>query len=509
MSRDIDIRIARNSLYNVGRTLASIPILLALTPYIMNRIGAEEFGVWALVGVISSYAQLGDFGITDSLIRFVAEFKARNETENINRIVNTALVLYLVLGVLSFLLFMRFLPFIIRDILSIPGRLEAEVSHVFTLSIALFFANLGFSVFNSLIVGFQRLDLSNAVSLASVLLMAAGTVFFLGAGYGLVGLVYNNIVAAAFVAASNLWLSKKLFPEMKLNPLRYVDRTTLQHIWSFSWKVQLSNVSQLMIFQIDRIMISHYVGVTAVGYYEIANRVASPARSFIASIFTPMAPAASELQATGSGNLVAELYRRALKYMCMTAIPFFVLVAALAHPFLTAWMGKGYETSSITLECLAIAYAINLLTGPGAFLLGGINKPEIAMKSSLLAGLLNVVLCLVLVRTVGYYGVIMAITVSIFVSGLYFLYMLHRSVPGLSYASYPASLGRPILAALCAGALAAFVSSLWRQPSFPSLSVAASAGVALACVILTAGRYLDEYDRRTFTRLIPAGRNRT
>ena len=84
MSSEVGSRIAKNSIFNLIRTIIAVPVMLSITPYIIRHLGKEEFGLWALVGVISSYAQLSDFGITESLIKFIAEFKARGESQRLN-----------------------------------------------------------------------------------------------------------------------------------------------------------------------------------------------------------------------------------------------------------------------------------------------------------------------------------------------------------------------------------------------------------------------------------------
>lgn len=502
MSSEVGSRIAKNSTFNVLRTLIAVPILLLITPYIVRHLGKEEFGVWALVNVVSSYAQLSDFGITESLIKFVAEFKAKGETLRLNQLLNTALTAYFFLAIIFFSLFVTFLPFIVERVLSIPPALSEKALYVFTVAILLFVINLMMGVFGSLILGFQRMGYSNAISLCSTLLLAVGTVVFLHQGYGLKGLIYNNAIVSAFVICSNALVARRLFPAMRLNPFRYCTRETLAQIFSFSWKVQVSNMTQLLIFQLDRVLLSHYVGLTAVGYYEVANRIASQVRGVVASMFSPMVPAASALQAGDESERVSGLYRRSFKYMAMVDIPLALLVVALAHPFVMAWMGSGYETSAVTMQLLMGSYMLNLLTGPGAFILSGINKPEIGMRSSVIAGMTNLVLCLYLVQSVGYYGVIIAVFISLMTSSVYFVWMLHKNIPGLSWRLYPRTMFRPmLLAGLLGGGLLTIPANYLA--SFPLLCLVGAIYLALVFLGFFLGEYLDEFDKGLLMKFFP------
>src|SRR6185369_3175123 len=185
----------------------------------------------------------------------------------------------------------------------------------------------------------------------------------------------------------------------------------------------------LFVYQIDRILLSRYLGLSAVATYDVANRVATQARTFLASIFTPIIPAASSLYAQDDKDKIVGLYNRAFKYLSVTAIPFSVLIIALADPFVRTWLGPGYERTAVTLQLLMAAYLVNLFPGPGSFILSGMNRPQVTMKASVIAGLLNVIACLVCVRLIGYYGVIVGISMSLVVSALYFIRELHRAVP--------------------------------------------------------------------------------
>lgn len=506
MSSEVGSIIAKNSVFNIIRTFITVPLTLVVTPYIIRKLGAEEFGIWALVGVISSYAQLSDFGMTESLIKFVAEYKAKDDRKRLNQVINTALVMYVLIGAFCCSLFFVSLPFIVSSVLMIPEGLQKTAISVFGIAIILFFVNMVMGVFGSLITGFQQMAYSNLINIFTVMLTAAGTFYFLSEGYGLKGLIINNALVAFVTIGCNVLVAWRIFPYLSLNPVSHFNREQLSSIFSFSWKVQISNMTQLMIFQIDRVLLSHYVGLHAVGTYEIANRIASQARGFIVSIFSPIIPAASALQAQNEDERVAGLYRRSFKYMCVIAVPFSALVIALAHPFIETWMGRGYETSAVTLQVLMFAYMLNVLTGPGSFILSGINKPHISMRSSVLAGILNLVLCVVLVKWYGYFGIVVGIFASILASGIYFITMVHKNIPGLSWNLYGQTLPRPLMLAIILGIPLAMIGKMIQVRGYVMLCLLAMCYVIPVVVGIWQGSYLDSFDRSLLRKFNPIGR---
>lgn len=469
----------------------------------IRHLGKEEFGIWALAGVISSYAQLADFGITESLVKFVAEYRARDDSTRINELLNTAFVMFLLFGGAVCVLLFFILPDLITYILNIPPHLYGKALFVFNVAVLLFFINLLTGVFGCLITGFQRMEFTSIIAFTSTLIMALGVLGFISRGYGLIGLVYTNSLVTVFMIIANVTFAKRLFPDLRFNPFKHFSREMATTIFSFSWKVQMANISQLLVYQLDRVILSHFIGLAAVSYYEVANRAAVQVRVLIATIFTPLAPAASELQACDAHEKIVGLYRRSFKYISMVAIPSSLLVIALAPPFVRTWMGTGYGTSAITLQLLMAAGMMSLLTAPGAFMLNGINKPHIAMKSSLLAGGLNLVLCLVLVRVFGYYGVVSAILISITVSALYFLRNAHFAFSGIDRKMYIFCVMWPLLAAMVCAALLIMLDAITQFSGWLTLFLVGALCCGILAFLAWRSQYLDDFDRSAIMHLNP------
>jgi len=502
VTTDIAPRLARNSFYYALKSVVALASMLLVTPFIVGMVGTELFGVWALAAVVTSYAQLSDFGMTESVVKYAAEYHALRDTDALNRLVGTVVVLYLALAVLVGGLLLLAIPLVVRDLLLIPASLQQEAILIFRLSVAIFFGNMVMGVFASLVIATQQMGYATSVNVASTCVGAAGTFFFLWQGMGLRGLVLTNAIVAVFVAALNLLLACRLCPGLRLRP-RWIDRTMVRRVFGYSWKVQTSNLSQLLVFQLDRVLLSRYLGLEAVVFYEIGSNIALYARTFITALFSPLLPAASVLHAHNERALLTGLYQRASKFLALIAIPFCLLVIGLAPPFIRLWMGPGYELAALTLQLLMPVYLINVLTAPGVFILNGINRPEIPMRAAVCAGAINLLACLLLVRVAGYFGLIAGIALSLSLSAGYFAGMLHRALPDLDRRMYGGIFFKPLLFSLPAA---------WGLHHFdaacPIAHVAvltAAGGIYLVMVggLLLGSGYLDDFERRQLLGLFP------
>lgn len=269
-------------------------------------------------------------------------------------------------------------------------------------------------------------------------------------------------------------------------------------IFTFSWKIQTTSVSQLLVFQLDRILLSRYLGLEAVAYYEVGSNIAYYAKTFLGVLFAPILPAVSALQAKNEHAMISGLYSRSFKFMVMLAVPFCLLVIALASPFIQMWMGPGFGLSAITLQLLIPAYLVNVLTGPGSFILNGMNRPDVAMRSALFAGITNLLLCFVLVKTVGYFGLIIGITVSLVTSAAYFISMLHQVLPNIEWSMYKTVFFKPLVFSIPAALSLYYLDYYWSLANFTALTMTSLFYITLIVLLFLKSSYLDDFERKIF-----------
>src|SRR5258708_2216197 len=95
-------------LKNVGSSWVALGVTIVvgffLSPYILHHLGDEGFGLWVLVFSITGYYGLFDLGIRSSIVRYVAGYSATNDTEQLNLLVNTAIVSYSVIGLVCLII---------------------------------------------------------------------------------------------------------------------------------------------------------------------------------------------------------------------------------------------------------------------------------------------------------------------------------------------------------------------------------------------------------------------
>ncbi|MFZ5763489.1 MAG: oligosaccharide flippase family protein [Thermodesulfobacteriota bacterium] len=426
MTATIPTTILRNAKFNLYGRLWSIALGLILTPYIVHRLGVELFGVWAIIMVITGFFGLLDCGAATSFIKFIAEFQAKNEHAKINQLINTGIIFYFLLSVLVLLLFTP----CIRQIfafLNIPLSATGEITRALYWAIATFCLNNIFSPLFSLQPGLQRMDISNKVNILFSIPSALGTVFFLEKGYGLLGLVYNNLVITFLTIALNCFIAYRIFPRLRLHPSLASIRMG-KKIWGYGYKLQVAHISSQVSQQIDKVILSHFLSIGAVSFYQLGGFVIDHLRSLVLLIFTPIMPAFAKIEATGNREAFLYGYTLGTKYLAMLVMPLFAFIMITAPQLMAAWMGNGYGDSAFVVVILGLGYLFAVLSGLRSMALQATGQTHIEMWAGIMAMVLNVPLSLILVLLFGFYGVAIGTAVSLFFSAWYGIVAFHRTI---------------------------------------------------------------------------------
>jgi O-antigen/teichoic acid export membrane protein len=366
-------------------------------------------------------------------------------------------------------------------------------------------ANILTQLFASVTTGLQRLDLTNVISAANLLLSAFLGALLLLKGWGLRGLVYGYIAAGILTVAAYLVVVKTLLPQIVFSPLQF-DRAEARKMFGFSLRLYITQAAVAVHNQVEKVFLGMLVGVGPVGWYDIASDVALKVRGSIGLILSPVLPAASELDALGDESRMRELYFRAHKYLALFGVPAVCFVVAVSTRFVELWIGPAMRMIALPLGVLVIVNFFNLATGPGFLIFAGRGNLRPGVQSATLGIVLNVVLSLALIYKFGFGGAVLGTSASLILASGYFIAMFHRSTEYSVSRVLRESYLKPILCSVLI--LAVFLAILpAKNLSWLGLvGMGAVFGLIYSVVILRSG-FLDEYDWSKVESFIPVVRH--
>jgi O-antigen/teichoic acid export membrane protein len=440
---DFSKKFVTNTLFNVVGRSWSFVVNLLLTPYILSHLSVGDFGAWVLLTILISSFNLLDLGLGFSFVKYISAYHAYEDYNRINKVIFSGLAFYSALGILGIgigLLFEHPLLQLFR-----MGN-AADVYFIVLLTCAI--TNIG-SMFLSVLKGIQRMDKQNSIEVAMNVVNVLGTVMFLEAGFGILGLALNALINACLMLCLTFATLKRVVPEVSIG--WNFDNELLREMFGYGFKISVSRIGNLICFQADKLIVSRILGLAAVSFYEVSARLTSFMRAVPLVLLSALIPATSELGARRDREKIVRTYLVVSKYIAMLTVAVVAFLVLDAGALVRLWLGKSFDQSAFLIQILAIGYGANVLGGAASQIGAGVGRPEFDMHSTILLSITNPVLSLLLARKFGAPGAAAGTSLALIMAAAYLMVLFHRNYMGISLGTVLRGIYmRPILSGILA-----------------------------------------------------------
>jgi len=371
-------------------TVAKIIIFM---PLITKMLGAFSYGIWTQLLVTAGLvAPLMRLGLTNSIVRYLSSEK---DAQEIKKGIYSVL---LVVVIMSFFIFAGFIAFL----KPISSFFQSPTIFIFLLPFIISLESLNATML-SVFQAFQKMTTYSLLVVFSSLGEIGLVIASIYLGYGLEGAVFSllliRIMTFALLYAHIYMIAGFGLPEF----------TILKKYLKFSLPTLLSNVSYWFVTSIDKYLVGFFLGTLFVGYYAPAYSLGNLITFFILPISFVLFPAVSKSYDEQKIDQVRTKLRYSLKYFLVIAIP-----AVFGMSVLTQSLLEIFTTKEIALQGLLvtpfIALSILFYGASDVFsqILTLVKKTKIVGVTWALAALLNIMLNLFLIPSLGIFGAALA-----------------------------------------------------------------------------------------------------
>jgi O-antigen/teichoic acid export membrane protein len=427
---------------------------------------------------VTGYMGLLRLGVVPALTRFVATQLAEGDFDAVNRRASTAMVIVLSSGSIAVLA----IPFSARFVswVHVPPELHTMATAAFALGFAGFFLQLPGHVFNALLNGAQRQDFASQVWIVSTGVKAVLNLALLWTGFGLLALLWLDLLLIAAVGAMQWVMAQRAIPTLHLS-LRGSGRTEARELMSFGGLIVIAHSCRLIIDQTDRLVIGAFLSITMVTYYSAGWKLYALAYSVPITMLAAVSPTAGAMYGRRDYAGLRSLFLRATKYSGAVAWPVLLALAGSAAIILDLWAGRGFGDYANVVQVLLLGFALTAHNhAGGAVVLAMRRIGPLVWHYEVPQAILNLLLSVWLVRHLGILGV--AIGTAIPAIALEYFFLRHvLSELGVSWRQF----WWDALAPSAIPALVSFSPLAWAYWQYGSrawvlLPIAAACGVVHA-----------------------------
>lgn len=421
----------KNSISGALQQLLVMLLLFFTIPLFIKLLGPEKYGIFSLLMVIGNLNSFVTLGLNSSLVKYLAEQGKCNESD-LDLILVVLFQILLIFPIIALLILFK--QYVIISILHVPVvYYESTKNLFFWMVLSSGIVIIGQTI-SSVIDSFQKVYINNIFQFVYSVLYWGLIIAILLLGYSL-----NEIGMASFFA-SLIWFLLVLFYSLKLwgkfetnGMMRNCKRILMKHI-AYGAKLYASGMIGFFYEPFTKVLISHFIGVAEVGFFDIAIRMRTQIMNVIFKLFVPLFPFLAQQK---DESIIRKYIHDLEQKSFLVLMPIVVVVVFLLNIFIEFWLHKNVTIISVTTIYIVSAHLLFSCTVSPLYIFlmakDKAGKTIIIQTSNVF---FNTIAFFVFVRYWGYYTVIVSNIIGIFSSFVISLYFQKKYLNSLIFDSF-------------------------------------------------------------------------
>lgn len=317
----------------------ALPLIAALLsiPLLVMHLGTDLYGLYTVCLSLLGFMALVDFGMGQAVIRYVADYEAKEQRNQIQPLLGMAYSMYLLIGLLGAGILYMAAPWLAVGLYREDSGQQLLAQSVLQITaIPLLFSYVN-QFFLSICKAYHRFDwpalIHNGAHLGGILLAALLVVIGQPLPIVLWGYAFTHALALlAGYRAARVILPK----DIRLVPTWQLSMPA--GVWGFSAYTFLGNLVGVLTSRGDKVAVGILLGTEAVTYYQIPYTIAQMANGVMHSLTQITLPRFTELLGNKQHSALGLLYRQVLDAGFILSMTIAVLLVTTGEVFLTWWI---------------------------------------------------------------------------------------------------------------------------------------------------------------------------
>ena len=366
-------------------------ISFALVPLTIKYLNPVRYGIWITVSSIITWMTLFDLGLGNGLRNKFAEAIALGDERLAKIYISTSYVLLTLIMLAIYIPVAGINNYIDwTKLLNTPAYIRYELNKLVFIIFTFFCIQFVLKLLTTILIAYQKPAFSdfinlvtNLISLAAVYILSAytsGSLLYLGAVLSIVPV----IILLIFTVYAYWGRLKQLRPN-----LHFVDFRYAKELYSLGIKFFIIQISAVVIYSTDSVIISNLLGPAEVTPYNIAFKYFSIITVAFGIIMAPMWSGVTDAFTRGDIDWVKRSINRNLCIWKVFAAASIIMIA-ISNYIYKIWIGNTVIVPFKLTMLMGIFVMVNTLMIPFVFFINGIGKIKLQLIISIATGILNI-----------------------------------------------------------------------------------------------------------------------
>ena len=418
----------RGVLFNWFGRVSSFLISFVLTPILVRGLGNESYGIWSILMTLTTYYALADLGLRGAGVKFISQYAATKDWENVNKVLVTCLGLFLVLAACL-------VPVVLLVAWSIPAHLNTEhvglavIRLVIVLTGATVVLGIPGQVFAAVLAATKRFDLSNALGVTIQLTQSTILIIVVWRGGGIVEMAQVTLLVAILAQVSRIVLAKVALPQARFS-IQFLDREMAGRLIRFGSLNVVQGIGRLISKSAGTVLVGFILGPVQVTYFSIAESLTKKSTELSRSICSVLMPVASQFEAQERHEDLERMLLVGTSVLAALGAGLAIVFVVLGDALISSWIGAEYVKSTYPiLSVLSISLVITTASNGLRSILRGTNRMRLLAGMGICEALVTLVLGVGMLELFGLEGMPYAILITqLMISGIVLPYATCKAI---------------------------------------------------------------------------------
>jgi O-antigen/teichoic acid export membrane protein len=354
--------LTRGVLLGYGAMVTQIFYSLATIPLALSYLKKEEYGLWGLIGTITGYLVMLEFGMTNAFQRHLFECRDSKEDGRYGRLFTASCATFLLIGLLMLVVGVP-CSLLAAPLFAIPRELQVDFRWLMLGSVAVAAFNLSFRMVAAPLYVHQRHDLVQLSQICLYFIMYAVLHLGLWLGWGLYAMLAN-------IAAGGVWnlifgftacWRLRLYPPK--GTLAFPARGELKSVLRYSRDYFVIQVGNQFASTIPMLLMPRLLGLEAVAIWTVCTRPFTILKQVVSKPFDYSIPMLCEIYVKGEPGRMAKRWTHVTQLVVALAVCVFAVGAANNSTFIRIWVGGHMTWPAANDWLVGLFFLISLVVG--------------------------------------------------------------------------------------------------------------------------------------------------
>ncbi|MEP3836589.1 MAG: oligosaccharide flippase family protein, partial [Algibacter sp.] len=371
-------QLKKGAFLNYATIVLTNVIGLLMTPFILNHLGKSEYGIYLTIGALVGTISLLDFGLNNTIVRFVAKYRAENDSKGQENFLATTMLLYLIISTVIVsigIIFYNYIDTYFTKMNSNEIEIAKTIYKIFIFNLAI---GLPGAALTGICYGHEDFVFPKTLNIIRYILRSITVVAVLLLGGKAISLVIiDSVFNVLIISITSYYVFRKLKVKIKLHEF---SLKFIKHIFSYSTWIFVFALVSLFQWKAGHWVLGRISPPEVLTIYGIGIVLGTYYGAFstaISSVFLPRATKMSVDDASGE-----ELTDMMIKIGRLSFIVLmFILTAFVLYgqQFVFLWVGgelgeSGSFQSWLIALMIMVAYTLPLVQGFGNSILEAKSK---------------------------------------------------------------------------------------------------------------------------------------